>query len=79
MKLVKSLSSRIFILVIALSIKASGQGDLYLFKGGEIKCKEFREPGSAVVFPSFTNHRVEKLTSGNRATLAIWMHGPKFR
>ena len=54
-------------------------GDLYLFKGGEVKCKEFREPGSAVVFPSFTNHRVEKLTSGNRATLAIWMHGPKFR
>ena len=54
-------------------------GDLYLFKGGEIKCKEFRVPGSAVVFPAFTNHRVDKLISGNRATLAIWMHGPKFR
>ena len=28
---------------------------------------------------SFTNHKVEKVISGTRATLAIWMNGPKFR
>ena len=36
-------------------------------------------PGSAVIFPSFMHHKVEKITSGSRATLAIWMDGPKFR
>ncbi len=53
-------------------------GDLYLFRDGEVKVKNFN-PGSAVVFPSFTNHKVEKITSGSRATLAIWIEGPKFR
>ena len=54
-------------------------GELILFKGKEIECKEFNQPGSAVVFPSFTNHKVNKLSSGKRHTLAIWMTGPKFR
>ena len=53
--------------------------ELILFKGKEIECKEFNQPGSAVVFPSFTNHKVNKLSSGKRHTLAIWMTGPKFR
>ena len=54
-------------------------GELILFKGEEIECKEFNIPGSAVVFPSFTNHKVNKLIAGKRNTLAIWMSGPKFR
>ena len=53
-------------------------GDLFLFRDKEVKVEKF-DPGSAVVFPSFTNHRVSKITSGKRATLAIWMWGPKFR
>ena len=53
-------------------------GDLILFRDGEKKIENF-SPGSAVVFPSFTNHKVEKITSGSRSTLAIWMDGPKFR
>ena len=53
-------------------------GDLYLFRDGEVKIQNFN-PGSAVIFPSFTNHKVNKIISGSRATLAIWMEGPKFR
>ena len=53
-------------------------GDLFLFRDKEVKIEKF-DPGSAVVFPSFINHRVSKITSGKRATLAIWMWGPKFR
>ena len=53
-------------------------GDLFLFRDKEIKIENFN-PGTAVVFPSFTNHKVEKIISGTRATLAIWMNGPKFR
>tara|TARA_B100000900_G_C20340819_1_gene618115 strand:- start:88 stop:627 length:540 start_codon:yes stop_codon:yes gene_type:complete len=53
-------------------------GDLFLFRDEEVKIEKF-DPGCAVIFPSFTNHRVSKITSGKRATLAIWMWGPKFR
>ena len=53
-------------------------GDLCLFRDGEIKIKEFK-PGTAIIFPSFISHKVEKVISGYRATLAIWMNGPKFR
>jgi len=54
-------------------------GDLSLFVNGEMKCKELDIPGTAIVFPSFINHKVSKLTSGSRKTLAIWMYGKKFR
>ena len=53
-------------------------GDLYIFRDGEKKVENFN-PGCAVIFPSFMHHKVEKITSGSRATLAIWMDGPKFR
>ncbi len=65
--------------LLNLSEEKFDGGDLYLFKGEEVKCSEFKNPGSAIVFPSFTNHRVDKLVSGSRSTLAIWMTGPKFR
>ena len=54
-------------------------GELVLFRANEIICKEFNSPGSAVIFPSFINHKVNKIISGRRHTLAIWMSGPKFR
>ena len=43
------------------------------------KLNEFNTPGSAIIFPSFINHKVNKITSGRRNTLAIWLSGPKFR
>ena len=54
-------------------------GDLVLFRSKEILCHEFNIPGSAIIFPSFINHKVNKITFGKRYTLAIWMSGPKFR
>ena len=35
--------------------------------------------GHAMCFASFINHRVSKVISGSRHTLAIWWYGPKFR
>lgn len=35
--------------------------------------------GSAVVFPSFTLHRVTPITRGTRWSLTLWSHGPAFR
>ena len=65
--------------LLNLSEESYDGGELILFKGKEIECKEFNLPGSAVVFPSFTNHKVNRLLSGKRHTLAIWLSGPKFR
>ena len=50
-----------------------------VFRAKEIVCNEFNIPGSAIIFPSFINHKVNKILSGSRHTLAIWLSGPKFR
>ncbi|WP_421905413.1 prolyl hydroxylase family protein [Mameliella sp.] len=34
--------------------------------------------GSAILFPSFTLHRVTPVTSGQRYSLTTWVHGPEF-
>jgi|TARA_B100001778_G_C18323456_1_gene509738 Rps23 Pro-64 3,4-dihydroxylase Tpa1-like proline 4-hydroxylase len=54
-------------------------GNLKLFDGKEIDIENFNKPGSAVIFPSFINHKVTKLIKGERYTLAIWWYGPKFK
>ena len=54
-------------------------GSLKLFDGKEFDIDAFNKPGSAVVFPSFINHSVTKLISGERYSLAIWWYGPKFK
>ena len=54
-------------------------GELSLFINEEIQCKEFNSPGSVIIFPAFINHKVHKIISGKRRTLAIWMLGPRFR
>ena len=54
-------------------------GELFLFRANELICNEFNTPGSAIIFPSFINHKVNKILSGRRHTLAIWFSGPKFR
>ena len=64
--------------LLNLSEEKYDGGDLYLFNHKEVKVENF-EPGSAVVFPSFLNHRVSEILKGSRNTLAIWMWGPKFR
>ena len=55
------------------------QGNLKLFDAKEVEVENFNKPGSAVIFPSFINHKVTKLIRGERYTLAIWWYGPKFK
>ena len=38
-----------------------------------------RAQGTAVIFPSFTLHRVTPLSAGLRWSLTLWSHGPAFR
>ena len=64
--------------LLNLSEESYEGGDLKLFDGKERNIDDFNKIGSAVVFPSFINHRVSKVISGSRHTLAIWWYGPKF-
>ena len=65
--------------LLNLSEESYEGGELVLFRANEIICNEFNKPGSAIIFPSFINHKVNKIISGKRHTLAIWFSGPKFR
>ena len=65
--------------LLNLSEESYEGGELVLFRANEIICNEFNKPGSAIIFPSFINHKVTKIISGKRHTLAIWLSGPKFR
>ena len=65
--------------LLNLSEESYEGGELVLFRANEIICNEFNTPGSAIIFPSYINHKVNKIVSGKRHTLAIWMSGPKFR
>ena len=43
-----------------------------LFDGKEIEVENFNKPGSAVIFPSFINHKVTKLIKGKDIP---WLYG----
>jgi PKHD-type hydroxylase len=56
------------------------------YEGGDLQIMNSTEPttvkkekGFAVVFPSYTLHRVTPVTKGIRKTLVIWVTGPTFR
>ena len=56
------------------------------YEGGELQILTSREPmsikkekGFAVVFPSYSLHRVSPVTKGVRKTLVIWVTGPAFK
>lgn len=43
------------------------------------QCKQLRERGSIVVFPSFVSHRVTPITRGTRNSLVMWALGRPFK
>lgn len=70
---------------LSMSIVLSDRKD---YTGGEFffninrkqfECKEIREQGSIVVFPSHIEHMVKPVTKGNRYSLVLWHRGPPFR
>ena len=56
-------------------------GDLFIKNadGKEICVEEFRKPGSIVVFPSYMQHRISTVTSGNRYSIVLWCLGVPFK
>ena len=38
-----------------------------------------KEKGTAIIFPSFAQHRVTRVTQGNRKSIVGWIAGPPYR
>lgn len=57
--------------------------DISDYEGGRLKFTPNFEfvpnQGSAIIFPSYIIHEVERITKGTRYTLVSWAHGPRFR
>lgn len=65
--------------LLNLSEKRYIGGNLELFLNGPREMSEFEKPGSLLVFPSFTQHRVNPVTKGERITLSKFYKGPNFK
>lgn len=62
--------------LINLSEKKYEGGSFYIFDGVPLKVKEFDEPGSLVVFPSYFLHKVTPVTKGIRYSGVLFITGP---
>lgn len=67
---------------ISLSIQLSDENE---YEGGDLEfmihrsiIKAPREKGTAIFFPSYLTHRVNKVTKGTRMSLVLWFHGHPF-
>ena len=54
-------------------------GRFEVMAGSEVFWDVPLQQGSVLVFPSFLPHRVTKVESGERWSLATWVEGPRFR
>ena len=54
-------------------------GDLEIFSNSKIDANEIRTQGTAIFFPSFTDHQANPVTKGTRYSLTAWFDGPKWR
>ena len=64
--------------VILLNDSSEFEGGDLLFKGVD-NTNIITKQGSIIVFPSFIEHKVTPVTSGNRYTAVTWANGPSFR
>lgn len=53
-------------------------GDLIIYEG-DFKRHTLRTQGSVIVFPSFMEHQVTKVTKGERYSLVGWVTGENFK
>lgn len=69
---------------LSLTVQLSSPDD---YNGGELEFMvkpgipedKQRKQGSAIIFPSFLEHRVTTVTKGSRWSIVAWICGPPFR
>jgi len=65
--------------LVNLSTTEYTGGTFETFSNGPKQIKEFDKPGSVLIFPSWTPHRVTPVTSGKRTSMALFIAGPKIQ
>lgn len=65
--------------LVNISMEEYEGGELHLFPNTDIVVEELNKPGNAIIFPSFTLHKVAPVTKGKRTSLACWFLGPGFK
>ena len=68
-----------FTVLINISDKKYTGGQFKMFNTNEFEATELNTPGNMIMFKSYINHRVEKVLTGERKTLALFIKGPAFR
>lgn len=67
-------------LAIPLSPNTDYEGGDFVVRGSDgAETALQQSPGTAIVFPSFTLHKVNPVTKGKRYSLVAWLVGPEFR
>jgi len=66
-------------ILINLSEKEFEGGDFLLQSTNDHVAKELKNLGGAVMFVSYTRHKVTPITKGIRKNLAIFLHGPRLK
>ena len=65
--------------IINLSTGKYKGGDFFIFNGNSYKVKQLDTPGNMVIFKSYLNHKVTRVTEGTRKSLTLFCSGPKFK
>ena len=69
-----------FTVLINVSEEKYSGGKFKLMHGGKPEhVKELDEPGNMIMFRSYTLHKVEPVTKGERKTLTLFLTGPNFK
>jgi len=68
-----------FTVLINISETVYEGGQFKLFLNSEHEIPELNTPGNMVMFKSYLHHKVEKVTSGERKTLSLFIRGPAFK
>jgi len=68
-----------FTVLINISETVYKGGQFKLFVNNEYEVPELNTSGNMVMFKSYLNHKVEKVTSGERKTLSLFVKGPSFK
>lgn len=53
-------------------------GDFHIFDGKDINHGKMQK-GTGIAFPSFVQHRVDRVTSGERHVLVFFVSGPRYK
>lgn len=65
--------------LLNLSTESYTGGDFEFFLSKEERINEFKSLGSMLVFPSWAQHRVLPINTGNRKTLTCFFNGPLWK